>query len=476
MKVESLFSELQRKLEESFDGKDSKSRKEIVEDLKKLQTHVQEKERYLKDIRSEIKSMRSVLSSFCGRAEVSSSPPPKLNFCPVPTRTSNEPPDIWKTAEVFQNKSKSTKFSDLSTVEKKKMLCTAFIEIARKRKEQKLKEGKQSYKGEAPFVPCGDHVPMAVCKAAELTKTDCFIDLGCGNGKVVLEAGNYCRAVGVEIDQKVATDALASVKSSGRSNIEIIQSDFKHPTVQKILQEEVTVVFMYLLPRFLPTVTNMLNSILRPGTRVLSYCFGLRQHEVRVNGFSNCELNCVFERLIKPNFESVMFDGALSFVNPKGHLLRFVYAKSVHEGFLLPKIEDPEADKGRSQMESFTGWLFVESSNHLIPQKILAWCAQKEFRFAQVKPDRTGWLELVGNQLSPCGAVVENVELLYKPEKVVEVFQQKPDSEGKIQVTPLLTYIIPLKDESLGWEQEYAVRWKTIDRNENDKESPEVQN
>jgi len=466
MKVEILFSELQKKLDENFDGKDPNSRKELAEDLKKLQSYVLEGERQLQAIRSDIKSMRSVLASFhvTGNGEESTSPTPSLN----------EPPDIWKTAKPIDNQKKEgTKFADLSTAEKKKMLCTAFLEIARKRKEQKLKEGKRSYGGEAPFVPCGDHVPIAVCETAKLTNEDCFVDLGCGNGKVVLEAGKYCRAIGVEIDKKVATQAAIAVKNSGRTNIEILELDFKHPTVQKILQERVTVVFIYLLPRFLATVTSMLNSVLRPGTRVFSYCFGLRQHRVEVKGFSNVELNCVFERLVKPDFEAVMFDGAPSFVSSNGQLLRFAYQKRVREGLLLPK-KDQEAAKGCSPTETFTGWLIVESSNYSTPQKILAWSSQKEFRFAEVKPERTGWHELVGSQLSPCDAVVDNVELLYKPESVVEVCSNKQDSDGSVQVTSLLTYTVPLSDDSLGWEQGYAVRWRTIDKNE-DSGAPQVE-
>ena len=51
----------------------------------------------------------------------------------------------------------------------------------------------------------------------------------------------------------------------------------------------------------------------------------------------------------------------------------------------------------------------------------------------------------------------------------LEVCSNKRDSDGSVQVTSLLTYTVPLSDDSLGWEQSYAVRWRTIDKKEETK-------
>ena len=113
-----------------------------------------------------------------------------------------------------------------------------------------------------------DSTPHDVVKvmiaALNLTSKDLLYDLGCGDGRALIEAVRQsgCRAVGIEIDARVAATARANVRKSGVGDrIRITTGD-----VQRYNLSQATAVFLYLNP---PLIMNILPKI--KTNRIVSY-------------------------------------------------------------------------------------------------------------------------------------------------------------------------------------------------------------
>merc|ERR1719510_430808 len=190
----------------------------------------------------------------------------------------------------------------------------------------------------------------------------------------------------------------------------------------------------------------------------MSFFFGLREHEVQCSGFTNPQLNVTFERYIKLSYESVSFDDAPAFIAPgssaggESLILRYASGISLKDGVVQPR--------GENQESEFTGWLIVQDTPGGL-QKVLARAPAVKVQLNHSKPERTGWFELRENgDFVSCDAVVENHDLLYTPDEVIETTSGSANSKGMVQVHQMLMYTAPLKKESLGWKQPYAVTWK----------------
>ena len=123
------------------------------------------------------------------------------------------------------------------------------------------------------FVVTPDPVVAKMVEVAEIRPGDVVYDLGCGDGRIVIAAAKAhgVKAVGIEIDAKVADEARANVKAAGLEHLvtikqgDIFEEDFG----------DATVVMMYLLPE--------LNLQLKPklaqlpaGSRIVSHSFPMK--------------------------------------------------------------------------------------------------------------------------------------------------------------------------------------------------------
>jgi hypothetical protein len=111
----------------------------------------------------------------------------------------------------------------------------------------------------------------AMLDLAKVTKDDFVIDLGSGDGRIVLTAGERysARGVGVDIDPELVDKSNAEAKKRGMGErIRFIQKD--------VLQADVanaTVLTLYLLPGMMQSLQTKLVRELRPGTRIVSHDF-----------------------------------------------------------------------------------------------------------------------------------------------------------------------------------------------------------
>lgn len=121
----------------------------------------------------------------------------------------------------------------------------------------------------APFVPTPFPIVDAMLALAGLGPSDVLIDLGSGDGRVVLEAARRgARAIGVEID------ALLVAQSTERRNEDgaYLKAEFRHGDVLEADLSEATVVTCYLLSTTMGALSTKFRT-LKPGTRIISHGF-----------------------------------------------------------------------------------------------------------------------------------------------------------------------------------------------------------
>lgn len=124
-----------------------------------------------------------------------------------------------------------------------------------------------------PYVPSPDTVVSQMLDLAEVGPDDVLVDLGSGDGRIVLTAAKLrgARGLGVEIQEKLVA---LSVEAAQREGV----ADRVRFARQDLFQTDVsgaTVVTLYLLPHTVNLLEPKLRRELRPGTRVLSHDYPL---------------------------------------------------------------------------------------------------------------------------------------------------------------------------------------------------------
>lgn len=121
--------------------------------------------------------------------------------------------------------------------------------------------------GSVPFVVSPQEVVHRMLRIAEVGPNDMLIDLGSGDGRVVIGAAlRGAQALGVEIDPELVAQARANAQRAGVA----ARARFEHRDLFETDLSRASVVTMYLLPEFnLKLMPRLL--ALSPGTRVVSH-------------------------------------------------------------------------------------------------------------------------------------------------------------------------------------------------------------
>ena len=124
-----------------------------------------------------------------------------------------------------------------------------------------------------PYVPSPTSIVSDMLTMAEVGPKDFVIDLGSGDGRIVLTAAKVfgARGFGVDINEKLVKEANEAARLQGISD----RASF---TVQDLFKADIhkaTVVTMYLLPNTVILLKDKLLTELRPGARVLSHDYPL---------------------------------------------------------------------------------------------------------------------------------------------------------------------------------------------------------
>jgi len=137
-----------------------------------------------------------------------------------------------------------------------------------------------------PYVPSPSNTVTAMLKLAGVQKTDTVYDLGSGDGRIVIAAAKEFGAHGVGIDINPERVARAQVKAerAGVGN----RTKFEVGDLFNADIHDATVVTLYLLPDVNARVRSKLLKELKPGTRIVSHEFGIKDwpadKEIVVNG------------------------------------------------------------------------------------------------------------------------------------------------------------------------------------------------
>jgi protein-L-isoaspartate O-methyltransferase len=124
-----------------------------------------------------------------------------------------------------------------------------------------------------PYVPTPPVVVDAMLELARVGPRDFVIDLGSGDGRIVIAAAQKYRArgLGVDIDPELVNRANAAARSLGLAD----RVQFRRQDVLETDVSRATVLTLYLLPAMMENLRPKFLKELRPGTRIVSHDFGL---------------------------------------------------------------------------------------------------------------------------------------------------------------------------------------------------------
>ena len=129
---------------------------------------------------------------------------------------------------------------------------------------------------EVPFVVTPDNVTLAMLQLAKVTSEDYVIDLGSGDGRIVILAARRfgARGLGIEIVDNLVETSRASARSAGVAD----RVSFRNQDLFKTDLSPASVITLYLLPEVNMQLRPKLLQ-LRPGTRVVSHDFDMGDWE-----------------------------------------------------------------------------------------------------------------------------------------------------------------------------------------------------
>ncbi|HEX7250683.1 MAG TPA: methyltransferase domain-containing protein [Burkholderiales bacterium] len=128
-------------------------------------------------------------------------------------------------------------------------------------------------KNAGPYVPSPESVVSDMLKVAQVGPNDFIIDLGSGDGRIVLTAAKVfgARGFGVEIKDELVQKANQAAKAQGIADrVRFVKQDLFKTDIS-----QATVLTMYLLPDTVNLLKDKLLNELKPGTRVISHDYPL---------------------------------------------------------------------------------------------------------------------------------------------------------------------------------------------------------
>jgi hypothetical protein len=121
------------------------------------------------------------------------------------------------------------------------------------------------------YYPTPPETVAEMLRMAKIKKGDVLYDLGSGDGRIPIAAAKEygIRAVGIEIDPKLVTEADENARQAGVS--ELVR--FRNEDMFRVDVSEATILTLYLSEKLNVLLRPKLLSELRPGSRILSHDF-----------------------------------------------------------------------------------------------------------------------------------------------------------------------------------------------------------
>ena len=136
--------------------------------------------------------------------------------------------------------------------------------------------GARAQEGEvrAPFITTPPEVVARMLQLAGTGPQDTVIDLGSGDGRIVIAAArdHGARGLGIELDPKLVALARENARRAGVAD----RARFEEGDALKAELTQASVVTIYLLPFLLEQLQPRLLGQLRPGARVVTHAFAMK--------------------------------------------------------------------------------------------------------------------------------------------------------------------------------------------------------
>ncbi|MEM3701011.1 MAG: methyltransferase domain-containing protein [Candidatus Bathyarchaeia archaeon] len=130
---------------------------------------------------------------------------------------------------------------------------------------------------EFPYLPSPISVVDAALDLAEFKPNEVFVDLGCGDGTVLIRAAERFGifTVGFEIDSKLVKIAKIKAKTSGLKNlIEIVHADLFKIDISKF-----NVIYVYPYPPIVVSLSDKIAKECKDGSRILVHDYALKNFQ-----------------------------------------------------------------------------------------------------------------------------------------------------------------------------------------------------
>ena len=136
---------------------------------------------------------------------------------------------------------------------------------------------------DVPYVPTNQATVNAMLRVANVGPKDYVIDLGSGDGRILITAARLhgARGFGVDLNPERVKESIENAKAAGVSD----RVRFAQQNLYRTSIAEATVLTLYLLPRVNLELRPRLLAELKPGTRVVSHDFDMGdwQPDLQVN-------------------------------------------------------------------------------------------------------------------------------------------------------------------------------------------------
>jgi Methyltransferase domain len=131
----------------------------------------------------------------------------------------------------------------------------------------------QPIKDAGPYVPSPQSVVSDMLRYADVSANDFLIDLGSGDGRIVLTAAKVfgARGFGVEIKEELVRKANEAAQKEGLADrVKFMKADLFKTDIS-----QASVITMYLLPDTVNLLKDKFLTELKPGTRIVSHDYPL---------------------------------------------------------------------------------------------------------------------------------------------------------------------------------------------------------
>jgi SAM-dependent methyltransferase len=131
----------------------------------------------------------------------------------------------------------------------------------------------QETEWQVPFISTPEEVVERMLELAGTRADYLVVDLGSGDGRIVIIAARKfgARGLGIELDQRLVQKSRDNARAAGVADrVSLVQGDVLTADISKA-----SVVTVYLLPGLIGQLQQRFTAELKPGTRIVSHAFGM---------------------------------------------------------------------------------------------------------------------------------------------------------------------------------------------------------